>query len=75
MSNTPKFEVIKTEKEVLKDTLPDGTKIRALCVSVFTKDGRTAFGLSANFKITEAMTNAYEMLMNTPIVAGKVAHV
>lgn len=72
--DTKKTRVIKIEKEVLKDVLPDGSKIRALCVSLFTADGRSAVGLSINFSVTEAMTNAYEVLMNSPIIGGKVAH-
>ena len=56
----------KVETEVINDQL-DGVKIRALCVSIFMPDGRSAFGLSFRFKAWEATQNAYVMLLNCPL--------
>ena len=60
------------ETEVINDTL-DGVKIRALCVSIFMPDGRSAIGLSFRFKAWEATQNAYEMLLNCPMRKLEVA--
>jgi hypothetical protein len=62
--------VVKQEIEVLNDNVPGLGKIRALVCTLKTDDGRTAFGLSVAFRATEAVAQAYQMLMNTPIVAA-----
>jgi hypothetical protein len=67
------MKIVKQTMDVLNDVVPGVGKVRALVCELWTEDGRSAFGLSANFKATEAVANAYQMLMNQPISAdGKV---
>ena len=61
----------RVESNTINDVL-DGVKFRALAISLFLPDGRHAVGLSVNFKEREALSNAYEMLLNCPL-RGEVA--
>jgi len=61
------MKIVKQEMEVLNDNVPGLGKIRALCCTLRTEDGRTAFGLSTAFRATEAVAAAYQMLINAPI--------